>query len=87
MVFVNDGIFTNYYLDGVYMGQSDMTTPLDCWNSNMNLYLGGDIGGGAIEYFNGFMDELGFWNRALTPEEITALYTGEAVSPPAACTP
>jgi hypothetical protein len=87
MVFVNDGIFTNYYLDGVYMGQSDMTTPLDCWNSNMNLYLGGDIGGGAIEYFNGFMDELGFWNRALTPEEITALYTGEPVSPPAACTP
>jgi hypothetical protein len=33
------------------------------------------------------IDDIGIWNRALTQEEITALYTGEPVSPPAACNP
>lgn len=74
MVFVNNGINTQYYLDGLFMGQSDMLTPLECWNPSMNLYLGGDIGGGAIEYFNGYMDEFGFWNRTLTQQEISDLF-------------
>jgi hypothetical protein len=81
MTFVNHGILTDYYLNGVYSGTSDMITPLSCWNSNMNLYLGGDIGGGATEYFNGLMDECGFWNRALTEQEIQNLYTGTTPPP------
>ncbi|XQP85248.1 MAG: LamG-like jellyroll fold domain-containing protein [Candidatus Pollutiaquabacter aromativorans] len=84
MVFVNHGIYTDYYLDGVFLGTSDMTTPLNCWSPSMNLYLGGDIGGGAIEYFAGLMDECGFWNRALTQQEITNLYNA-TTSPP--CNP
>jgi len=34
-------------------------------------------------FFNGSLDDIGIWNRALTPEEITSLYTGEPVVQPA----
>jgi hypothetical protein len=52
----------------------------NCWDSNMMLYLGGDIGGGTIEYYSGEMDELAFWKRALTQQEITELYNGCSAS-------
>jgi uncharacterized protein (TIGR02145 family) len=34
-------------------------------------------------YFSGLLDDIGIWNRALTAEEITSLYTGEPVVQPA----
>ena len=39
----------------------------------------------STEYLNGMVDDIGIWNRALTPEEITAIYTGEPVNPPTTC--
>jgi hypothetical protein len=35
----------------------------------------------------GSLDDISIYNRALTQEEITALYTGESVNPPTACNP
>jgi hypothetical protein len=35
--------------------------------------------------FHGLMDDLAIYNRALTPAEITQLYTGTSVTPPVAC--
>jgi len=70
LIYVNRGIYTDHYLDGKFVGTSKMITPLSCWNSNMKLYLGGDIGGGAIEYYNGLMDECKIWNRNLSDAEI-----------------
>jgi hypothetical protein len=41
----------------------------------------------AFDTWNGNIDDIAIYNRALTTEEITALYTGEPVSPPTACNP
>ena len=38
-------------------------------------------------YLNGSLDDIAIYNRALSQEEITALYTGEPVNPPTACNP
>ena len=47
--------------------------------TTFNLYLGArHTAGGADGAFNGTLDEIGIWNRALTPAEITQLYNGGA---------
>ncbi len=47
-----------------------------CINSNMALWIGGDVYGGVVEYFTGAIDDIGIWNRALTPQEVGNLYSG-----------
>jgi hypothetical protein len=47
----------------------------------------GFVNGPVYEYFIGKLDDIAIYNRALSPEEITALYTGEPVNPPTACNP
>jgi uncharacterized repeat protein (TIGR01451 family) len=42
--------------------------------TNGSFYFGASISG-TIQYFNGKLDDIGIWNRALTPCEIQALYT------------
>jgi uncharacterized protein (TIGR02145 family) len=42
----------------------------------MAFWFGGDVTGGAIEYFNGDYDDIGIWNRALDSAEVMALYIG-----------
>jgi hypothetical protein len=37
--------------------------------------------------FNGYLDDIAIYNRALSEQEIQALYAGEPVSPPVACNP
>jgi hypothetical protein len=37
--------------------------------------------------WNGLLDDIGIWNRALTPAEVQELYTGQPVTPPVTCTP
>ena len=50
-------------------------TPGETLNSSAyDLLLGAFNNGGITEYYDGNIDELGFWNRLLTPTEITALY-------------
>jgi hypothetical protein len=41
----------------------------------------------SVEEWNGKVDDIAVYNRALSQEEITALYTGEPVNPPTACNP
>jgi hypothetical protein len=40
-------------------------------SANMPLYIGRGVGG---DFYNGKMDDIGIWNRALTPCEINDLY-------------
>jgi len=47
--------------------------------SNMNNNSPLKIGGGYYN-FNGKIDDIGFWNRSLTQQEITAMYNGETYS-------
>jgi hypothetical protein len=53
----------------------------------MNLLRVGRPVPGLDWYRSGKIDDIAIYNRALTQEEITALYNGEPVSPPATCNP
>jgi hypothetical protein len=44
-------------------------------NNNGSFYFGASISG-TFQYYNGKLDDIGFWNRALTQQEITDLYNG-----------
>jgi hypothetical protein len=44
-------------------------------NTN-GLYYFGKSYSGTIQYLNGKLDDIGIWNRALTPQEVAALYNG-----------
>jgi hypothetical protein len=44
-------------------------------------------GSSCYETFKGKVDDLIIWSRALTPTEISQLYTNPSVTPPVACTP
>jgi len=74
LCWVNIGNRTQFYKDGLLVGDTNAAVPIICWDPSMKLYLGGDVGGGAIEYFEGLIDEIGFWNRPLTQQEVENLF-------------
>jgi len=66
------------YLNGVLVSSTaSNATLLNCDNSDDLMvgvaHLSGDPSG--PEYFHGKIDDIGIWNRALTQQEITQLYT------------
>ena len=63
------------YLNGNYIGLTNNSYGNGC--SISNLYFGVDIFSIA-EYFNGKLDDIGIWNRALTQQEITNLYNSQS---------
>jgi hypothetical protein len=63
------------YINGV-LNYTETTTPLiSCNSSSSNIRIGGQHWNGDTEWFNGKIDDIGIWNRALTQQEITGLYT------------
>lgn len=64
-IIVNDGTVSSAAMSNAVPNQT----------SNQEFRVGQD---GTGTYFNGRVDELGFWNRKLTAAEITALYNGGA---------
>ena len=43
-------------------------------NNSMGTYYFGASISGVIQFYNGILDDIGIWNRTLTPQEITNLY-------------
>jgi hypothetical protein len=83
-------VFSNYnvksYINGVLVSNSNLSTPF-AW-SPQPILIGESAGTGNTSYpFLGQIDDIGIYNRALSQEEITALYTGEPVNPPTTCNP
>jgi len=62
----------SFYLNGVF----DKTVSTPSWGTETGSYGYTQIGKyvASSHYFNGKIDELGIWNRALTPTEVTELY-------------
>jgi hypothetical protein len=56
------------YLDGVEVGTRDVPEPNVLMNFQFGIIGGENAGGGNI--WEGIIDEVGFYNRALTPEEV-----------------
>ena len=52
----------------------DKSINIEPTNNNMNLYFGGDILGGLIEYYNGRFDDIRTYSRALNQSEISYLF-------------
>jgi hypothetical protein len=67
-----DGTTANTYVNGVASQSLAVTSPI-ATNAN-NLILGNRTG--FTRFYNGSMDELGLWPRALAFDEITSLYNG-----------
>ncbi len=70
----DDGVRLIAYVDGVQVAEGDVEGALA--TTTEDLYIGMDRPG-ALEYFQGAMDEIGLWRRALTADEILRLYNGE----------
>ena len=69
-----------YYLNG--QPTDTFSTAYNISNANLDLFIGNHFQNNSPNTpvptngaFTGNIDDIGIWNRALTPEEITALYT------------
>lgn len=62
------------YVDGILRNSMPYTLP---YSPNLDPILVGKHILSSFPYFtNGKIDDIGIWNRALTPQEVTALYNG-----------
>jgi hypothetical protein len=82
------GTSMNVFIDGVQNnGFSNPLSSSPNGNTSLNLLFGKSTNLPNNEYyFNGALDDIGIWNRALTPAEIQALYDAQSspcVSPEA----
>jgi len=75
IIYTNDGDSARFWQDGIFMGAQVVSPGCD-------IIVSGDIAIGRMNHpandaFNGKIDDIGLWNRALTECEITELYTGQ----------
>jgi hypothetical protein len=69
------------YLNGDLMGTTVVALnvgEVDCYGPPLCI---GNIAPYRCDWYGGGMDELGFWNRALTAEEVLGLYLSSSVIP------
>jgi len=58
-----------FYIDGVQAGQNDISGKGNI-DSAANLYIGWEKRHSAVTHFNGIIDEVAIYNRALSAEEV-----------------
>jgi len=87
--FINEGSFDHFvlvidrendlgiiYLNNVSVISVDISS-VNNINNTSNMTLGAQKNSsGLIDYFKGFLDEIGFWSRALSSTEVSTLYNG-----------
>ena len=73
IVFVKSGTLYSLYQNNQFDGSSVVSASTG-YNQSVGIRFG-SIGG--TEFFKGKLDDFGAWNRALTPQEITALYNAQ----------
>jgi hypothetical protein len=79
--------FVYYYRNGVLDKTVDISSAPVPISFNVAVRLGQIAPGWYPEPFSGLIDDVCIWNRALTPTEITQLYTDPSITSPVACTP
>ncbi|MHA8099864.1 LamG domain-containing protein [Aquirufa aurantiipilula] len=70
-VYTNNGETASYYQDGVLIHTQANGNGIPILAKNLTI---GRMNHPAYDAFDGKLDDLGIWNRALTPEEIRYLY-------------
>ncbi len=76
IVFVKSGTLYSLYQNNQLDGSSVVSASTG-YNQSVGIRFG-SIGG--TEFFKGKLDDFGVWNRALNPQEITALYNASPLS-------
>ena len=77
LVATNDGTTSTLYLNGTSVATATIGNPGPSTNSTPNIGCL-DLVGSFERFFNGDIDEVGVWSRALTSTEVTTLYNGGA---------
>ncbi len=67
------------YVDGSSINSNNITGNL-CFTLNNLLFGADNFNGNIWRFFNGTIDDIGIWNRALTPCEVKKLYTSGSFS-------
>lgn len=73
-VFVVDENGGKIYVDGELIDQASWTGNPASVNNNFTWKIGGKYDPNLNYWYNGKIDDLAIWNRALTPQEINSLY-------------
>jgi hypothetical protein len=66
-----------FYLDGRYLGQCTYTGNITALGSLWDIGVGTDIDDTSLRYFNGAIDNVRIYNKALSAEEILNIYNVE----------
>jgi hypothetical protein len=74
VVLVKSGNIYSLYLDGVY--ENNWTSNTTILSYFYQMYFGSTDPATTSEVIIGSIDDIGIWNRALSQQEITALYNG-----------
>lgn len=73
LVYTNDGSIAKFYQDGILFNSiASIGNPILSGNAAF-----GRMNHSAWDAFNGKIDDIGIWNRALTEQEITNLYNAD----------
>ncbi|MBP1663117.1 MAG: hypothetical protein H6Q19_257 [Bacteroidetes bacterium] len=68
-----NGSVMTIYVDGVIVGTTSHNATTNYGTSSFNTMIGGGVWNGTGDYTNGQILKVGFWNKALTQNEIAAL--------------
>jgi uncharacterized protein (TIGR02145 family) len=77
-----DGLHANIYYDGVLTTSTSWAGPFTNQNIQMGIGYDPNTGAGPGNYFNGLIDDIRIYNRALSGQEIQALYQEGGYVPP-----
>ena len=71
-----DGTIMKLYRDSILVNSTSQLGLISSFNQKLEIgrYAGGQGNGLNQNYFNGKIDDIGIWNRALNQQEITAIY-------------
>jgi len=82
-VFDTQSSVLKLYLDGILV-QENTSIAAECYGNvpqPTTIGCSTDINYADVSFFNGEIDDIGIWNRALTPAEIQALYNAQPLTP------
>jgi hypothetical protein len=77
VVAIKDGLSLKIYMDNVLLQTTDLSSFTQTLNTTSSLTIGKASWSPTLDaegYFNGKIDDIGIWNRALTAQEIANLY-------------
>ena len=72
-----------FYYDGILINSVNTDNFFATIDYNNHTLIIGNIDPNSCDWFGGYLDDIAIYNRALTQEEITQLYTGTTQAPAA----